>query len=255
MSARDRNIVLAVPLIAALIAVWLLLLSPKQDQVKELDAQVSKLDSAVQAQQASISQGLQARKRFPSAYHRLVVTGKAVPVNDETASLLVQVNRAALASGVSFESITQGGGASGSTTTSSTGTETSASGGASVGGLTALPYALTFKGTFFQIADFISNIDRLVKPKGNRIASNGRLTTIDGFTLGPDDPRPLPALLATVNVTTYLGGPAPAAAGAPGSTATPAASTTSPAPAAPTSSTTSTDSSASTSTTASAPAP
>jgi Tfp pilus assembly protein PilO len=255
MSARDRNIVLAVPLIVAVIAFWLLLVSPKQDEVKKLDAQVSKLQSTVQAQQGSISQGRQARKGFPSAYHRLVVTGKAVPVEDETASLLVQVNRAALASGVSFEGITQGSGGSetSGTSTSSTGTDTSASGAASVDGLTALPYALTFKGTFFQIADFISRIDRLVKPKGNRIASNGRLTNIDGFTLGPDEPRPLPALLATVNVTTYLGGPAPAAAGAAGSAATPAASTTTAAPTASTTSTAPTGSAPAT--TASAPAP
>jgi Tfp pilus assembly protein PilO len=245
MSARDRNILFAVPLIVALIAIWLLLLSPKQDDVKKLDAQVSELQSAVQTEQGAITQGLQARKQFAGAYHRLVVTGKAVPVKDETASLLVQVNEAAGASGATFVGINQGNGEGGTsaasgTSASSAGTDTSTSGVASVDGLTALPYNLTFQGTFFQIADFISRIDRLVKPKGNRIASNGRLTTINGFTLGPDDPRPLPALSVTVDITTYLAGPAPAAAA--GSTAAPAASTTS------------TPSSSTSATTASAPA-
>jgi Tfp pilus assembly protein PilO len=243
MSARDRNILLAVPLIVALIAVWLLLVSPKQDDVKKLDAQVSELQSAIQTEQGAITQGLQARKQFAGAYHRLVVTGKAVPVKDETASLLVQVNQAAVTSGATFVGINQGNGegvASGAsdTSASSAGTDTSASGVASVDGLTALPYNLTFQGTFFQIADFISRIDRLVKPKGNRIASNGRLTTINGFTLGPDDPRPLPALSVTVDITTYLAGPAPAAAPASGSTAAPAASTTSTSSAGSTSATT-----------------
>ena len=75
-----------------------------------------------------------------------------------------------------------------------------------------VPFDRTPLDNFFQIADFSSRIDRLVKPKGKRIVSNGRLTTINGFTLGPDNPRPLPALAVTVDITTYLSGPAPAAA-------------------------------------------
>jgi Tfp pilus assembly protein PilO len=226
MSSNDRNILLVVPLIVALVVVWFLLVSPKQDQVKKLDQQVSSLQGQVQSQQQSISEGTQARRQFPGAYQRLVVSGKAVPATDETASLLVQVDRAASASGVSFRSIDAGGSAgSGSSGSSATGAVSTGTVDAS--GLTEIPYTLTFNGTFFQIADFISRIDRLVKPKGNRIVSNGRLTTIHGFTLGPDNPRPLPALAVTVDITTYLSGPAPAAAAgsaSSGATATPTSS-------------------------------
>jgi Tfp pilus assembly protein PilO len=249
MSSNDRNLLLVIPVIAALVAVWFLFVSPKQDQVKKLDQQVSSIQGQVQSEQQSISEGTQARKQFPGAYQRLVVSGKAVPATDETASLLVQVDRAASASGVSFRSIDAGSG-------SGAGSSPDASGAVSTGtvdasGLTEIPYTLTFKGTFFQIADFISRIDRLVKPKGDRIVSNGRLTTIDGFTLGPDQPRPLPALAVSVNITTYLSGPAPAAAAG----STPSSATATPTSSSSTTSSGSTSSSDSSSTAATSSTP
>jgi Tfp pilus assembly protein PilO len=186
-----------------------------------------------------VQQGRQARKHFASDYQKLVVTGKAVPAQDEAASLLVQVNKIAALSGVNFQKISQGGDQTASSGASATTPTPIATPGP--GGLTTLPYTLTFEGNFFQIADFIARIDRLVDPKPGTIAANGRLTTVDGFTLGADGTKPLPLLLATVSVTTYMtpdaqasaaGAAAPAAAPAssatpaPTSSSTPASSTT-----------------------------
>jgi len=241
MKGADRNILFVVPVIVILAAVWILVVSPKQDQVKKLDTQISGLQSSVQQQRATVQQGIQARKHFASDYQRLVVTGKAVPAQDEAASLLVQVNRIAGLSGVKFQKISQGGDQAGSSGASATTpAPTTVSGGATPGpgGLTTLPYTLTFEGNFFQIADFIARIDRLVDPKGGTIAANGRLTTIDGFTLGADGTKLYPLLLATVSVTTYMtpdaqaaaaGAAAPAAA--PASSATPAPTSSSSTPA------------------------
>jgi Tfp pilus assembly protein PilO len=229
-----------------LAAVWILVVAPKQDQVKKLDTQISGLQSSVEQQRATVQQGRQARKHFPRDYQRLVVTGKAVPTQDEAASLLVQVNRIAAQSGISFQTITQtGSDAASSGASAATPAPTTVSGGAGTGpgGLTTLPYTLTFQGTFFQIADFIARLDRLVDPKNGTIAANGRLTTIDGFTLGSDENKPFPHLLATVSVTTYLtpgaqaatagadAGVSAAPAAAPASSATPAPTSSSTAPA------------------------
>jgi Tfp pilus assembly protein PilO len=205
MKGADRNILLVVPAIAVLGVFWFLVVSPKQAQVKKLDTQISGLQSSVLQQRQTVQDGRLARKQFPRDYQRLVVTGKAVPTQDETASLLVQVNRIAGHSGINFQTITSGGGAS-SGASASTPVSTTASSGASAGpgGLTMLPYSLTFEGNFFQIADFIARLDRLVDPKRGTIAANGRLTTIDGFTLGADGSKPFPTLLATLSVTTYL---------------------------------------------------
>lgn len=241
MNLSDRNLFLVVPLIAAVAAFWFLALSPKQDKAKELDSQVSKLQSDIAKQRQATQEGRVARKHFPRDYHRLVVMGKAVPADDQTASLLVQISQIARRDGVSFRAIklTSSGSAastsiptapppssasassgsssttsgSASTTPASTSsapaTETAAASlpiGATVGsaGLPTLPYQLTFRGNFFQLADFLAGVDRLVKTDKARIISDGRLVTVDGFALGPDDLKQFPVLMATMVITTYV---------------------------------------------------
>lgn len=211
MSSNDRTILLVIPLVAALVAFWFLLLSPKRDEVKKLDEQVTSLQASVDQQQQAIASGLEARKDFPRDYQRLVVMGKAVPVDDETASLLVQVNRIAEASGVSFRAIKQNEGGSGAPPAAAPAPATESAAallpiGATVGsaGLPTLPFELTFRGTYFEVADFMAGIDRLVKPRKGTVAADGRLITVDGFTLAADDSAPYPVLKATLNVTTYV---------------------------------------------------
>jgi Tfp pilus assembly protein PilO len=77
-----------------------------------------------------------------------------------------------------------------------------------VGGLPTMPYDLTFIGGYFDVANFIGGLDSLVKPHGSgeQIAANGRLFTVDGFTLsiGPAGPSHLDAKF---QVTTYVAPP------------------------------------------------
>jgi type II secretory pathway pseudopilin PulG len=131
--------------------------------------------------------------------------------------------------------------------------------GASIGpaGLPVMKYELTFNGGFFQIADFMKRVDDMVRtPNSSRIVVDGRLMTVDAFTLAPVNTEGavdvVPTLTANLSVTTYLtpseqgitdgaspSGPAPATT--PSATPTPASSTetTTPAPTTtPTSSTT-----------------
>jgi Tfp pilus assembly protein PilO len=212
MTGNDRTILLVIPLVAALVAVWFMVLSPKQDEVKKLDSQITTLQASVDQQKQAVEAGLEARKHFPRDYQKLVVMGKAVPVDDETASLLVQINRIAGDSGVSFRAISLGqgtGDSTAATTTAAPATESAAALlpiGATVGsaGLPVLPYELTFRGNYFQVADFMAGIDGLVKTGKRKIAADGRLVTINGFELTADSVEPFPVLQATVNVTTYV---------------------------------------------------
>jgi Tfp pilus assembly protein PilO len=262
MTGNDRTILLVVPVIAAVVAFWFVALQPKQNEAKELDSQVSQLQSDVSTQQQVAQAGQQARSQFPRDYHRLVVMGKAVPVDDETASLIVQINKIAEHTGVSFRAIDLGGGSSTSAaapsaapapsdsssttapTTAAPPTESSAASlplGATVGsaGLPTLPYSLTFRGTYFEIADFMAGIDGLVKAGKGRIQADGRLVTVDAFTLAPASSGPAGDLDATLSVTTYVtpsdqGLTAGAAPSGPAAAAsTPTASTTPSAPATP----------------------
>lgn len=274
MSTNDRSILLIIPVIAALVAFWMLALSPKRDEASKLDTQISELEGSVAGQQEAAQQGLEARKSFRRDYQRLVVMGKAVPVDDETASMLVQLNRISEDAGTDFRAIqlTSGGtteppaaapatiapapepsdeesGDSSSetpatdtpasttvgSTTAAPATESAAATlpiGAAVGsaGLPTLPYELTFRGRYFEVADFMAGVDRLVKTGKSTIAADGRLVTIDGFTMTADDTFPFPVLKAKVQVTTYVT-PADQGLTAGATAAGPAlASTTTPAP-------------------------
>jgi hypothetical protein len=67
-----------------------------------------------------------------------------------------------------------------------------------------MPYTLTFDGEFFEIADFIKGLDALVKTENAEVSVDGRLITVNGFSLTPDARVGFPALEATFSVTTYL---------------------------------------------------
>jgi hypothetical protein len=73
------------------------------------------------------------------------------------------------------------------------------------GGYSTMPYDLTFKGGFFDVSNFIGGLDSLVKPRGSgvQVAANGRLFTVNGFTLsiGAGGPEHLDANFL---VTSYV---------------------------------------------------
>jgi Tfp pilus assembly protein PilO len=78
--------------------------------------------------------------------------------------------------------------------------------GALVGpaGLSVLPYDLTFQGSFFHVADFIKGIDSLIHTGGSNVAVDGRLVTLNGFSLSGNAEHGFPDLNADFSVTTYL---------------------------------------------------
>lgn len=214
-------------LIAAMVAVavlaigfWMLLLSPEREEADKLGKQVEKLEQSLSGHQAEVNEALEARERFPRNYEELVVLGKAVPADDDTASLIVQMNRIAASAGVRFSNLELVAGesseeaavaeaATGTPEEGASPTEVAASTlplGATVGGagLAVMPYEITFSGEFFEIANFIKGLDSLVKTKAGEVVVNGRLFTINGFTLEAAESEPFPMLQATFSITTYL---------------------------------------------------
>lgn len=220
MSSGNRVIVAMLAVVALAVAFWMLLLSPKRDEVSKLDQEVAKQQESLSLHQEEAQRGREAEQAFPREYQQLVVLGKAAPAEDDTASLLVQLNRIADHARVRFDSFTLT--ASGSEEAPSeeasevspegealTPTEVAASKlplGAAIGpaGLAAMPYKLTFNGSFFHIADFIHGLDSLVETKNSEVEVTGRLITIDGFNLKPDSVKGFPYLEAEFTVTTFL---------------------------------------------------
>src|SRR5262249_31691281 len=103
------------------------------------------------------------------------------------------------------------------TTISAPATETAAANlpiGAIVGpgDLATMPYNLNFTGSYFQVAKFIQGVDDLIRTHGTtQVAADGRLLTIDGFSLSePQGTGSNPTLNVAISVTSYV---APASQG------------------------------------------
>jgi Tfp pilus assembly protein PilO len=210
------------------LAFYMLLLSPKREEASKLEAQVEQAKGSLAQHRAEIATAEEARQDFPAEYQKLVVLGKAVPGDDETASLLVQVNHIADHARVRFSNMAL----SAEGTSEATGaaapagesgapispTEVAASTmplGATIGpaGLGVMPYTLAFEGNFFQIADFIRGLDSMVKTKNEQVTVDGRLLTLNGFSLQAAPKAEFPMLQATFSVTTYLTPPGEGLAG------------------------------------------
>ena len=106
LSGTNRVIVAMLVVVLLAIAFWMLLLSPKREEADKLGAEVATLQGSLAVHEAEAEQAEEARKEFPANYQQLVVLGKAVPGDDDTASLLVQVNRIAEGADVTFRDLT-----------------------------------------------------------------------------------------------------------------------------------------------------
>lgn len=222
LSSSNIAVVGVLVIVVSGIAFYAMALSPKREEASKLETQAEQLTGSLAQHRAEIATAEEARADFPSEYQRLVVLGKAVPGDDDTASLLVQVNHIADHARVRFSNLALSSEATGEaaeTETAAPATEASGapisptevaastmSLGATVGpaGLGVMPYDLTFSGNFFQVADFIKGLDSLVKTKNEKVAVDGRLLTVNGFSLREAPNAHFPTLEATFSVTTYL---------------------------------------------------
>lgn len=247
-SNNNRAVIAIIVVLLLAAAFWLLILSPKRKEVSELGKEVEQQQTALVEAQGRAAEALAAKAEFPKDYRQLIVLGKAVPEGDETASLIVQLNRIAEHAGVSFDSLALQGGSEGTEATATTAPEAGPTSdptpippteaeaallplGATVGSadLGVMPYALNFKGSFFQIADFIDGIDRLIRTGNTSLGVDGRLVTLDAFSLAKTADGGLSELNAEFAVTAYI--VPPSQAGSTGATSvTPEAIEAAPAP-------------------------
>ncbi len=196
---------------------WTMILGPKREEADELTAQAKSLETSLATHESEIAQALEARENYAEDYRDLIVLGKAVPGDDDTASFIVQLNRISAAAGVQFRNLKLASAAAGTPEEAAAAppaegaspTEVAASTlplGATIGvaGLAVMPYELGFEGNFFNIARFLHGLDSLVKTENEKVAVTGRLITINGFALKGNKGKGFPDLEGSFSVTTYL---------------------------------------------------
>lgn len=228
MKSSDRMVLMILPLVAAMAAFWMLVLSPKREEAGNLGTQVTELQKKVDEAKAVAAEAAMAKARYRDHYQAIVGLGKAVPADDDTATLYVQLSRLSKKAKVDLRSIQlkQTGGSApptpapapapkegdkpaGEGAAAAPATEATAAMlplGASIGpaGFGVMPYQVKFRGDFFHIADFLGGVDRLVRTGDPQLSVRGRLLTVDGFSLKQDDAKGFPRLSATFALTTYL---------------------------------------------------
>lgn len=238
MKATDRSILLGLAIAGLIAAFWFAVLAPKREEAADLQKQVETLEQSVAEQEQLAARAVEAQESFDRNYRSLVVLGKAVPEDEDTSSLFVQLDEIAGDSGVEFDSIELNPNGTGAAAPAPPAAETTAddaapaSGesedsasppqpvsadpteaaaaalpiGATVGpaGLPVMPYTIGIHGSFFELADFLAGVDRLVHSRDGRDVVDGRLVTIDGFGFTGDPEEGFETLTASLAVTTFV---------------------------------------------------
>ena len=240
MNRTMRILLTAVLCAAAVGGYWKFLLAPKRQEAADLQDKVSVTQAQLEQTRATLASYKTSATTYRENYSTVVRLGKAVPADDDTRSLLVQLDTAAKRSAVSFANIDlQQSGVAGSSGSSSVAQPTPGTtivpGAISGGSFSTMPFTFGFAGDFGSLSNFFARVNRFVTVKGDKIQVNGRLLRIDHIKVTPGDGG-WPNLQAQIDASTYLlpqtsateQGPQGATAGGGVSTSTPSGTTTSP---------------------------
>ena len=77
MTRRNSLLIVAVAVVAALGAYWMLVLTPKRDEVAKLDKQISTQNAALASAQAQAAEYDKARQNYRANYSMVARLGKA----------------------------------------------------------------------------------------------------------------------------------------------------------------------------------
>jgi hypothetical protein len=202
--SRTYQVLLAgVVAIAAVGGYWKLVLSPKRVQAAQLSEQVAAQQAQLAQTQQLIATYTGAKDEYQANYSTVVRLGKAVPADDDTRSLVVQLDAAAKRSGIAFDTLNLNGGAGGASGSSDEATTPVAPGAINTGTFSAMPFTFAFSGKYGTLGNFLSRLESFVSLKGDQISVNGRLLRVESITLAPAESG-WPALTAQINASSYI---------------------------------------------------
>jgi Tfp pilus assembly protein PilO len=219
VSRTYRILIVAAVAMLAAGGYWKLLLAPKRAEITALDTQVATQQAQLAQTQTLIATYQGAREAYETNYATVVRLGKAVPGDDDTRSLVVQLDSAAKRSGIDFDAINISGAAA------SGGGTAVAPGAIGAGAFSAMPFTFSFSGNFATLGNFFSRLESFVSLKGDTISVRGRLLRVETISLQPGSDG-WPGLNAEVRASTYIVPKTDPAATPPTTATAPPAATT-----------------------------
>jgi Tfp pilus assembly protein PilO len=206
--------VLAVILLVAAVAGYMLVIRPKKADVERLDGEIStkqaQIDAAVRAAEAE-------QEAEPTTSIRvadLVELAKAMPDQTDMAGAILELNAAAESAGVEFNSIQPGEPVAGV-------------------GYTQLPLTLGFEGSYYELTELLYRIRHLVSVRDGVLDANGRLLTLDTVDWHESEEPGFPVIAADLVISAYVYGNDPSLVPSLPTGTAPAAGETAPASTAP----------------------
>jgi hypothetical protein len=136
VTARDRIVIVAVLVAAALGGFWFVGLAPKRKEAATLQTQIDAAHQRLVAAQQKAADGEAAKKRYDRDYADIAKLGKAVPKSDALPSLLYQLQGASHSARIDFRSlkVSAGGGVGPTPTAPAATTAKATTGDGSTGG-------------------------------------------------------------------------------------------------------------------------
>jgi Tfp pilus assembly protein PilO len=202
---------IALAVVAALAvaaAGWFFVVSPQRARSGELDAKIADAEQRLEEHRLATLRAGSVQKIEVADLFRL---SKAMPDRADMSGVLLELNRIAADTGITFESI-------------------SPQTAVPISGYQAVPIQLTFKGNFYNLSDFLYRLRTLVHVEDGRLAATGRLFAIDTLDFA-ESQEGFPRITATLVVDAFVYGTGVPATATPttttGSTTT---TTTSPVP-------------------------
>ncbi|WP_205697988.1 type II secretion system protein GspM [Conexibacter sp. SYSU D00693] len=126
MTTRDRLVVLVVAVLALAGAGFFFVVKPARDDAAKLADQVTQEQARLQTAQGQVESALQAKRRYKTDYATVARLGKAIPPDDDVASLVYTLEKTADRFGVDFRAVKSAGGGSASPAATTTTTQSAA---------------------------------------------------------------------------------------------------------------------------------
>ena len=105
MTARDRTVAMVVGGVVLLAAFWFLALAPKRKDATALNGKIGQAQQRLDSARQQTAAASAARQRYDQDYATVAKLGKAVPADDDVASLVYQINHVSTGSHIDFRSI------------------------------------------------------------------------------------------------------------------------------------------------------
>ena len=181
--------VIGIAILVLAAVAYMIMIRPKRTEASHLDEQIVEMQTKVTAARlASRPQKEDTAIKVADVFE----VSKAMPDTDDMPGIILDLNSVAEATGIKFVSIQP------SAPTPKT-------------GYSAIGITLTFEGNYFDLTDFLFRLRNLVTVRDGRLASSGRLFTLDTLSM-KEGKNGFPDINAGLTVSAYVYGAADAVA-------------------------------------------